>query len=42
MASQDLSETSKLSERGERTGSTGMVLLVASGLIGLAASVTPA
>src|ERR671938_64524 len=34
MASQDLSETPKLTERGERTGSTGMVLLVATGLIG--------
>src|SRR2546428_12844658 len=36
MATQDLSETPKLAERGERAGSIGMVLLVALGLIGAA------
>ena len=36
MATQDLSETPKLVERGERAGSIGMVLLVAFGLIAAA------
>ncbi len=36
MATQDLSETPKLVERGERAGSIGMVLLVALALIGAA------
>src|SRR5260370_2832685 len=36
MATQDLSETPKLAERAERTGSIGMVLLVAVGLIAAA------
>src|SRR5947207_15354552 len=36
MATQDLSETPKLAERGERAGSIGMVLLVALALVGAA------
>src|SRR6202035_5106384 len=36
MATQELSETSKLAERGERTGSIGMLLLVALALTGAA------
>src|SRR5215468_1641652 len=37
MATQDLSESRKVAERGERAGSIGMVLLVALGLVGAAA-----
>ena len=36
MATQDLSETPKLADRGERAGSIGMVLLVALAMIGAA------
>ncbi len=37
MATQDLSESRKVAERGERAGSIGMVLLVALGLVGATA-----